>query len=152
MPESGLLLVTEKLGLAQEFAGVVGCAVIEQLPLASTAIADSYWYKCGCIGCHALSSRVLANLQQLYLFDNMLNAEAIAYLVNGGWPLLRELGLSWTCVPEAGFKVLCVVNARKQFESTQPNYTHGIEQRVLLRSSFLVWPKLKELTINLPLV
>ncbi len=92
------------------------------------------------------------NLQQLYLFDNMLNAEAIAYLVNGGWPLLRELGLSWTCVPEAGFKVLCVVNARKQFESTQPNYTHGIEQRVLLRSSFLVWPKLKELTINLPLV
>ena len=82
----------------------------------------------------------------------MLNAEAIAYLVNGGWPLLRELGLSWTCVPEAGFKVLGVVNARKQFESTQPNYTHGIEQRVLLRSSFLVWPKLKELTINLPLV
>ncbi len=92
------------------------------------------------------------NLQQLHLFDNQLNAEAIAYLINGDWPLLRELGLLRTCVPEAVFEVLGVVNACKQFESTQPKYTYGIKQCLLLRSSFLVWPKLKELTINLPLV
>jgi len=41
MLESGLLLVTSKVELEQQPAELVGCPVIEQLPLASTAMADS---------------------------------------------------------------------------------------------------------------
>ena len=40
-------------------AGLVGCAVAEQLSLASTAIADSQCHKTECTGCHASGSRVL---------------------------------------------------------------------------------------------
>ncbi len=91
-------------------------------------------------------------LEQLHLFGNQLNEEAVAYLVKGEWPLLQELGLSWTCVSEAAFEVLGVVDACKQFESTQsvtqPNYRHAFKQCLLLRSSLLVWPKLKALTVT----
>ena len=91
-------------------------------------------------------------LEQLRLFGNQLSAEAVAYLVKGEWPLLQELVLSWTCVSEDAFEVLGVVDACKQLESTQsvpqPNYRHAFKQRLLLRSSLLVWPKLKALTVT----
>ncbi len=95
-----------------------------------------------------LSRGCWPNLQQLHLFANQLNVEAVAYLVKGDWPLLRELGVSWTCVPEAAFEALGVANACKQFESTQPNHRHAFKQCLLLRSSLLVWPKLKVLTVK----
>ena len=88
------------------------------------------------------------NLKCLHLMGNQLNVEAVAYLVKGEWPLLEELNLSWTCVPEAAFEVLGVVDARKQFESpTQPSNEPYFEAIPLLRSSFLVWPELKALTV-----
>ncbi len=86
-------------------------------------------------------------LKQLHLFDNQLNIEAVAYLVKGAWPLLQELGLSWTCVSEDAFDVLGVVDACKQLESTQPSNNRSYESILFLRSSFLVWPRLKALTI-----
>jgi hypothetical protein len=88
------------------------------------------------------------NLKGLHLFDYQLNVEAVAYLVKGDWPLLQELGLSWTCVPGAACDVLGVADACKQFESTQPNYRQAFKQCLLLRSSLLVWPQLKALTVN----
>jgi len=87
-------------------------------------------------------------MKGLHLFDNQLNVEAVAYLVKGEWPLLEELNLSRTCVPEAAFEVLGVIDACKQFESTQPNYRQAFKQCLLLRSSLLVWPQLKALTVN----
>jgi len=87
-------------------------------------------------------------LMHLDLSDNQLNVEAVAYLVRGEWPLLQELSLLWTCVPEAALAVLGVADACKQFESTQPNYRQAFKQCLLLRSSLLVWPQLKALTVN----
>ncbi len=93
-------------------------------------------------------------MQRLDLFDNQLSVEAVAYLVKGEWPLLQALGVSRTYVSEAAFEVLGAVDACNQFESTQnvtqPNYRHGYKQRLLLRSSLLVWPKLKALTVIEP--
>lgn len=88
------------------------------------------------------------NLKQLHLFDNQLGAEAVAYLVKGAWPLLQELGLSWNCVPEAAFTVLDVNDTCKQLQSTQPSNKSFCESIPLLRSGFLVWPRLKALTIE----
>ena len=88
------------------------------------------------------------NLQQLHLFDNQLTVEAVAYLVKGEWPLLWDLGVLWKCVPETTFEVLGVANACKQFESTQRDHRHAFKQRLLFRSSLLVWPRLKVLTVK----
>ncbi len=87
-------------------------------------------------------------LMHLDLSDNQLNVEAVAYLVRGEWPLLQELSLLWTCVPEAAFAVLGVADACKQFENmTSRNKLHYMPVS-LLRTSFLVWPRLKALTVR----
>jgi len=87
-------------------------------------------------------------LEQLKLFDNQLSVEAVTYLVKGDWPLLQELGLSWTCVPEAVFAVLGVDDACKQFEDKRSRNRLHYTPVSLLRSSVLVWPKLKALTVR----
>ncbi len=103
---------------------------------------------------NALAAMYLAqgcwpNLKCLHLSSNMLNVEAVAYLVKGEWPLLEDLSLSWTCVPEAAFEALGVVDACKQFESTtQPSNEPHFQAVPLMRSSFLVWPELKALTVS----
>ncbi len=38
------------------------------------------------------------SLLHLYLFENQLDVEAVAHLVNGEWPLLQDLSLTWRCV------------------------------------------------------
>ncbi len=89
------------------------------------------------------------NLTHLDLFDNQLSVEAVAYLIKGKCPLLQELSLSWTCVPEAAFAVLGVADACKQFENKMScNRLHYMPVSLLLRSSFLVWPRLKALTVR----
>ncbi len=88
------------------------------------------------------------NLTHLNLFDNQLNVEAVAYLIIGKWPLLQELSLSWTCVPEAAFAVLGVADACKQFENKVSCNRLRYTPVSLLRSSFLVWPRLKALTVR----
>ena len=88
-------------------------------------------------------------MTHLDLFDNQLNAEAVAYLIKGKWPLLQKLSLSWTCLPEAAFAVLGVADACKQFENKMScNRLHYMPVSLLLRSSFLVWPRLKTLTVQ----
>ena len=85
-------------------------------------------------------------LETLRLFDNQLNVEAVAYVVEGEWP--QKLGLSWTCVPEAAFAVLGVADACKQFENmTSCDKLHSLPAS-LLRSSFCVWPKLNAVTVQ----
>ncbi len=102
---------------------------------------------------NALAAMYLAQgcwpkLRCLHLVGNQLHVEVAAYLVKGKWPLLKELNLSWTCAPKAAFEVLGVADARKQFESTiQLSNKPRFEAIPLLRSSFLVWPELKALTV-----
>lgn len=90
------------------------------------------------------------NLTHLDLFDNQLNVEAVAHLIKGKWPLLHKLSLSWTCVSEAAFEVLGVADARKQFENKMSCKRLPCRNMpvALLRSSFLVWPRLKTLTVQ----
>ncbi len=88
------------------------------------------------------------NLTHLDLFDNQLNVEAVAYLIKGRWPLLHKLSLSWTCVPIAAFEVLGITDARKRFENKMSCNRLRNMPVALLRSSFLVWPRLKTLTVQ----
>ena len=88
------------------------------------------------------------NLTYLNLYDNQLNVEAVAYLIKGKWPLLQMLSLTWTCVPEAAFAVLGVADACKQFENQVSCNRLRYMPVSLLRSSFLVWPRLKALTVR----
>ena len=88
------------------------------------------------------------NLTHLDLFDNQLNLEAVAYLIKGEWPLLQELSLLWTCVPEAAFAELGVADACKQFENKMSINRLPYMPISLLRSSSLVWPRLKALTVR----
>ena len=120
--------------------------------LSSCHLPALQWLNIDDTNLNALAAMYLArgcwpNMKGLHLFDNQLNVEAVAYLVKGEWPLLEELNLSWTCVPEAAFEVLGVADACKQFESTQPSNAQCFEPIHLLRSSFLVWPELKALTV-----
>lgn len=87
-------------------------------------------------------------LHQLHLFDNQLDVEAVAHLVKGEWPQLQELSLTWTCVSEDAFEVLDVDDACKQFEDNTSNNRLWSMPCSLLRSSFLVWPELKALTVR----
>ena len=88
------------------------------------------------------------NLTYLNLYDNQLNVEAVAYLIKGKWPLLQMLSLTWTCVPEAAFAVLGVADACEQFENKVSCNRLRYMPVSLLRSSFLVWPRLKALTVR----
>ena len=94
------------------------------------------------------------NLMSLHLLGNQLNVEAVTHLIKGEWPLLQMLGLTWPCVPEAAFAILGVSEAAfamlgvahvcKQLTDKESRNT-----RVSLpRSSFLIWPKLKTLTVQ----
>ena len=87
-------------------------------------------------------------LHQLHLFDNQLDVEAVAHLVKGEWPQLQELSLTWTCVSEDAFEVLDVDDACKQFEDNTSHHRLWSMPCSLLRSSFLVWPELKALTVR----
>ena len=137
-----------ELNLSQNLLGCSGVQLLSSchLPALQSLTLDD-------TNLNALAAMYLAqgqwpNLQQLHLFDNQLNVEAIAYLVKGEGPLLWDLGVPWKCVPEAAFEVLGVANACKQFEYTQLDHRQAFKQCLLFRSSFVVWPRLKVLTLK----
>ncbi len=121
--------------------------------LSSCHLPALLWLSLDDTNLNALAAMHLAQgqwpkLEQLHLFDNQLTVEAVAYLVKGEWPLLQKLGLTWTCVPEAAFAALGVADACKQFENmTSCDELHSLPAS-LLRSSFVVWPKLNAVTVQ----
>ncbi len=141
-------LSLEKLDLSQKSLGLSGVQSLSScdLPALQRLILNDS--NLSALAAMHLAQGCWPNLTHMDIFDNQLNVEAVAYLIKGKWPLLQELGLSWTCVPEAAFAVLGVVDACKQFENkTSCNRLHYMPVS-LLRSGFLVWPRLKALTVR----
>ncbi len=150
MRESSSLFRAIQFGHQFYFAGLSGVRSLSRCNLPALQTLTLNNTSMSALAAMHLAQGCWPNLMHLDLSDNQLNEEAVAHLVKGEWPLLQRLSLTWTCVPEAAFVVLGVVDACKQFENSFEYSSRLLYTPVtLLRTSLLVWPRLTALTVRI---